>query len=377
MPAAEVVETVIADAPPKTPVDVIKHEAEISDFATYKAAKEGKWQPKQEKEAEAKTETETPTETEQVSEGENPSSEAEAQADSEAEAEQTTKTQEEAEGKGKNKPNPIAPRIGELTKQRNLARDENAKLKARIEELEKLPQAVPIPDNGEPKKPTRPKTPDVLDPALSDPAKYREALAKYDTDMDAYETAKAEYDHFTRQKTEQESAMKRALKARAERFITVMNEAVEKNRFGENFKPFAEPNDGGPPTSKLMADIMPNLEDPAIVANFLAHNPKFAEKLHDIYTGPPEHATHFQRESVAYLLGKIEGRLLESEKSGKAAEPPAEIKKPPEKPATPQPARQKTPVTLSGSGEPPIKDLNDADEYEEYQRLKKSIARRQ
>ena len=371
---AEVIETIVADAPPKTPVDVVTHEAQIDDFETYKAAKKGEWQPKAKgTEAAAKTEDKpgTPTETKQVSEGEEPSSEAEAKADSESGTEQTETTQEKAEGKGKKK-NPIAPRIDELVKQRDIVRDENRQLKARIEELEQLPQAPATPDTGEPKKPTRPKAPNPLDAQFTTTAEYNVAHEAYEKALDKYETDLQTYTEFSRSKTQREEAVKQQTAAIKARFQASVAKAIEDNRFGDDFKPFADVKDGGPPVSNIMADILPRLEDPPAVMNYLQRNPKFAEALHDVK----------DPQLVIYQLARLEGILIGTEKAAKAAAKaetsasatPPEAKAP-EKPATLKPA-QKPPVTLNGSsGEVPVKDLNEANDYEEYKRLRAATRR--
>ena len=368
---AEVIETIVADAPPKSPVDVVTHEAQIDDFETYKAAKKGEWQPKAKgTEAAAKTEETPVTPTEkQANEGEDPSTDAQAKADSESGTEQKETTQEKAEGKRKQT---AAERIKELTDDRNFVRQENAKLKTRLEELEKLPQAAATPDTGEPKKPTRPKAPNPLDAQFTTTAEYNVAHEAYEKALDKYETDLQTYTEFSRSKTQREEAVKQQTAAIKARFQASVAKAIEDNRFGDDFKPFADVKDGGPPVSNIMADILPRLEDPSAVMNYLQRNPKFAEALHDVK----------DPQLVIYQLARLEGILIGTEKAAKAAAKaetsasatPPEAKAP-EKPATLKPA-QKPPVTLNGSsGEVPVKDLNEANDYEEYKRLRAATRR--
>ena len=369
---AEVIETIVADAPPKTPVDVVQHEAEISDFETYRNAKKGEWQPKAKgTEAAAKTEETPVTPTEKrANEGEEPSTDAKAEADSESGTEQKETTQEKAEG-GKRKQT-AQERIKELTDDRNFVRQENAKLKTRLEELEKLPQAAATPDTGEPKKPTRPKAPNPLDAQFTTTAEYNVAHEAYEKALDKYETDLQTYTEFSRSKTQREEAVKQQTAAIKARFQASVAKAIEDNRFGDDFKPFADVKDGGPPVSNIMADILPRLEDPPAVMNYLQRNPKFAEALHDVK----------DPQLVIYQLARLEGILIGTEKAAKAAAKaetsasatPPEAKAP-EKPATLKPA-QKPPVTLNGSsGEVPVKDLNEANDYEEYKRLRAATRR--
>ena len=362
----DVIEQIIADAPPKVPVDVVAHEADLNDFETYKAAKKGDWKPpvKETEKPVAEVKTETPAETKEAKEGETPSTEAKAEADSESGTEQTETTQEKPAEGGKRKQT-AAERISELSNERNFVRQENAKLKAKIEELEKLPQAAPIPDTGEPKKPTRPKTPSPLDPRFTTTTEYNVAHEQYEKDLDKYETDLDAFNSFTRSKTQREEAVKQQAVAVRQRFQATVADAIEKNRFGDDFKPFAGVQDGGPPVSTLMAEILPRLEDPPAVLNYLQRNPKFAESLHDIKDST----------LVVYQLARLEGILIGTERAAKAAAKtePADTK-PPEKPVTPKPVT-KPPVTLTGSGETPVRKLDEANEFEEYRRLKAAGAR--
>jgi hypothetical protein len=376
----DVIQTITVDAPAKVPVDVVAHEADIPDLETYRAAKQGDWTPpvKEAKAAETATaQTETPTETKQVSEGEEPSSEAKAQADSVTETEQTETTQEKGDEKGK-KRNPIAPRIDELVKQRDIARDENRQLKAKIEELEKLPQAPAIPDTGEPKKPARPKAPNPLDEKFKTTAEYNVAHEQYEKDLDKYETDLQGFNDFHRSKTQREEAVKQQEAALKQRFGATIAKAIEDNRFGDDFKPYGEPQKGGPPVSKLMTTFLPRLEDPAAILYYLQKNPTFAQSLHDVFDGPAKDASSEQRDIVLYQLGRLDGLLIGTEKAAKATaraetttpKPPT----PPENKVTTKPP-QKPPVTLNGSsGEVPVKKLTDAADQDEYRRLKKAGA---
>jgi hypothetical protein len=350
----EVIETTTVDAPAKVPVDVVANESRISDFAAYQAAKRGDLPPVKETEKVAPTDPEKPAVKE--AEGETPSSDSKEELESDAETDQKETTQEKTgEDKPKKKANPIDPRITELTRQRNIARDENAQLKAKLQEFEKLPQSPAVPDTGEPKKPVRPR---LDDPKL-------DTTEKYETAMDQYETDRAKWDDFNRQKSQREEAVQRQTRELGERFQGSVAKAIDEKRFGDDFKPFAPVQEGGPPVSQLMMAVLLRADDPPAILNFLQHNPKFAEQLHDV----KEPAV------LAYQMGKIEGRILESEKAAKSAAPSSPVdNKQPEKPSTPKPA-QKPPTILKGSGDPPTQKLNDADKFEDYQRLKKAGAR--
>lgn len=367
----DVIEAITVDAPAKVPVDVVAHEADLNDFETYQAAKKGDWKPpvkETEKAAETvKTESEAPTE-KQANEEEKPSTDAEAKADSESGTEQTETTQEKPEG-GKRKQT-AAERIKEIADERNFVRQENAKLKTRLEELEKLPQAAAIPDTGEPKRPIRPR---LDDPKLDTTEKYETAMDKYEEDL-------GKFDDFRRQKTGREEAVQREETALEARLHQTLKKAAEDKRFGEEFNPYMSPQDGGPATSALMVQIMKRLEDPAAIVHYLQQNKGFAQSIHDVFSDKDtSKASQLQRDTVLYQLARLDGvfvGIANAAKSAKAAESPTKETKPPEKTVTTKPA-QKPPIILTGGGEPPTKNLDEADDFESYQRMKKAGARLQ